>query len=81
MLTKSDLTRAQAMIAERDTAQRIRDRMRTEPVSLMVGDGKEASVIHLSADYLGQMVFEVKASLDDQIKTINAALTEMGVEP
>jgi hypothetical protein len=81
MLTKADLTRAQAMIAERDTVQRIRDRMRTEPVSLMVGDAKDASVIHLSKDYLDQIVAEVKASLDDQIVAINTALTDMGVEP
>lgn len=81
MLTKADLTRAQKLFAEREVAMRIRERMRTEPVSLMIGDGKDASVIHLSKDYLGQMVAEVKASFDDQIAGINKTLTEMGVQP
>lgn len=81
MLTKADLTRAMKLISERDTAQRIRDRVIGQRVALMVGEGKDAGEVVLSAAYLAQIIADVTASLDQQITAANAALTDMGVEP
>ncbi|RWH88021.1 MAG: hypothetical protein EOR77_25865 [Mesorhizobium sp.] len=81
MLTKADLTRAMKLISERDTAQRIRDRVTGQRVALMVGEGKDAGEVVLSAAYLAQIIADVTASLDQQITAANAALTDMGVEP
>ncbi|RWO57164.1 hypothetical protein [Mesorhizobium sp.] len=81
MLTKADLAKAQKIFAERDTTQRMRDRVTGQRVALMVGEGKDAGEVVLSAAYLGQIIADVTASLDQQITAANAALTDMGVEP
>ncbi|TIN41355.1 MAG: hypothetical protein E5Y10_22700 [Mesorhizobium sp.] len=81
MLTKADLVKAQKIFAERDTAQRMRDRVTSQRVALMVGEGKDAGEVVLSVDYLAQIIADVTASLDQQITAANAALTNMGVQP
>jgi hypothetical protein len=81
MLTKADITRALAILAERDTHQRIRALVTTKGVALMVGEGKDSSEIALSPAYLARIIADVTASLDQQIAAANAALTDMGVEP
>lgn len=81
MLTKADLARAQKIFGERDIAQRMRDRVTSQRVALMVGEGKDAGEVALSAAYLAQIIADVTASLDQQIAAANAALTNMGVQP
>ncbi|RWQ35490.1 MAG: hypothetical protein EOS20_18450 [Mesorhizobium sp.] len=81
MLTKADLAKAQKIFAERDTAQRMRDRVTSQRVALMVGEGKDAGEVVLSAAYLAQIIADVTASFDQQIAAANAALTNMGVQP
>lgn len=81
MLKQQDLDRAMKLFADRKTALAMRSRLDSEPVRLMVGDGATAGSIALSSSYLGGIVSEVKASLDQQIAAINSTLTEMGIEP
>ncbi|WP_054308952.1 hypothetical protein [Mesorhizobium sp. 1M-11] len=81
MLNHQDLNRALKLFEERKTAMAMRSRLDSEPVRLMVGDGATAGTVALSPSYLGGIVGDVKASLDQQIAVINSTLTAMGIEP
>jgi hypothetical protein len=81
MLTKSDLTRAQKLFQDRQTAEHVRNLVTTQRVALMAGEGKDTSEIVLSTTYRNKIIADVTASLDQQIADANKALVEMGVEP
>ncbi|MBZ9705373.1 hypothetical protein LB543_01345 [Mesorhizobium sp. ESP7-2] len=81
MLTRTDIDKVQAMFADRRKMLGMRARLDRDPVSLMVGEGKDAGVIEMAPAYLAAIVAAVKTELDQKIAAIAATLTEMGVEP
>ncbi len=52
----ADLSKAQEIVAQIGLARRMRDRLEAEPVSLMVGEGKEMGRIDLAPDYLASIL-------------------------
>lgn len=78
----ADINRAQTLLDERATAQRLRDRLAAgERIALSVGTGSDKAEIELADSYQQDLRRDFAAALEAKIAAHECALRDLGVEP
>lgn len=77
----ADLSRAGELVAARDRAARLLQRLLDEPLRLTIGSGSAASEISLSNVYLARLRDDIASALSAQQVAAEDALRALGVEP